>query len=73
MATERQRWQSILDQAVKDLDEFYLTGKSKPEVNGPVAVKFGEYEDRLIRRIQLAKEMIAQSEGGFEIFSEADT
>lgn len=73
MATERENYQTALDAATKDLAELYKNNLSKPEVNGPVAVRYGDYETRLIKRIEWLKVQIAQCEGGFEIFAEADT
>lgn len=73
MATERENYQTALDAATKDLAELYKNGLAKPEVNGPVAVRYGEYEARLLKRIEWLKVQIAQCEGGFEFYAEADT
>lgn len=73
MATERENYQAALDATSKELADLYKNGLSKPEVNGPVAVKYGEYEARLLKRIDWLKVQIAQCEGGYEIVSEVDT
>lgn len=73
MATERENYQAALDEAVKDLREAYATGKMKPNVNGPVSVDFSRYMRDLRDHISWLKEMIASCEGGFEVYSEADT
>lgn len=73
MATERENYQAALEAASKELADLYKNNLSKPEVNGPVSVKFGEYEARLLKRIEWLKLQIAQCEGGYEIVSEVDT
>lgn len=73
MATVRENFQTALDETVKDLAELYKNGLSKPEVNGPVVVSYAEYEARLLKRIDWLQVQIAQCEGGYEIYSEADT
>jgi hypothetical protein len=73
MATERENYQTALEAASKELADFYKDGKSKPEVNGPVSVKWDSYETRLLNRIEWLRTQIAQCEGGYEIVSEADT
>jgi hypothetical protein len=73
VATERENYQSLLDQTHAEQAAYYQKALSKPEVNGPVSVKFDSYEERLFKRIERLKALIASCEGGFEVYSEADT
>lgn len=73
MATVRQNFQTALEAASAKLAQLQLDRLDLPEVNGPVAVKYDSYEARLLKRIEWLQVQIAQCEGGFEIYAEADT